>query len=605
MKTQMNVHSNKTRILGILFALAVVSTAMMPSALAQVLRLAEPHSVQDGLKTSQTLLKALESCTSPCDIQVGERRFLIETPALGRGERGVVFRLQGADAGQVLKVSRPDAHSLEILREEALSHRFWSANQGPFKTATRSLTHQTGLFSVMSEVRGESLTEALFKLGLLAMDPVTGDVRARKTTSHVPAADLAQIWGALDKMIQVVHANPQMRTSLSPNNLYVTWNSEGRISEVHLIDVGVDPQGDARYFENKSLSEYLTLAASKVQGYLKKPGFLGADLLVLQEQANRRFGLNDMFPLDEHRGQLLDIARKLRPGLNLDAISSREILDWRLPENSTPRITIAGATLLRPRTVRDLVNVAALLGQALEGPAAIVDVTIGNETLRIRRPALGQGDRGIVFAIEGTNEVIKIPKPNLISVLTLMNESGGYDFWHSKSKTPNSGFSVPQRRILHDLGLYSLMERDHGEPLTKAMLRFGMLSYDPTTGQAFAHPERITGMSAANRAMIEKALLSILQTMKAQPEMSLSISPNNLHVNYADAAKTQISSVVLIDVGLSSKASSKFDSIRDLGSYVEFSRDRLEKYFRVGYMDRETEELNSRAAAGQCRRLLL
>lgn len=124
---------------------ALTSLTLLPlSVAAELLRLQEPRNANEGLRISQSLLSTLESCASPCEIQIGERRFAIETPALGRGERGIVYRLHGSDTGQVIKISRPDARSLEILREEALSHRFWSEHQGAFKTATRSVTHPTG-----------------------------------------------------------------------------------------------------------------------------------------------------------------------------------------------------------------------------------------------------------------------------------------------------------------------------------------------------------------------------------------------------------------------------------------------------------------------------
>lgn len=584
----------------------ILSLALSHALAGPAVLLSTKASPTESVAASRTLLRELLACPTPCEIRIGTRAFTLETPALGQGERGVVFRLLGADAGQVLKISKPDPRSLEILRDEAVSHRFWSEQaQGAFRVGTRQSTHPSGLFAVMSEVRGEPLTDALFKLGLLELDPVLGDVRARRDHSHVAPEDLARLWRALARMIAVVKQHPEMRTSLSPNNFYVSWKSDGTLGDIHLIDLGTDARGDQRYFELKNISDYLALSAEKIQGYLKKPGFLGADLWALQEQARQRHGLPALFDLEEHRPQLLELARKLRPGARVEAVPTREILDWPVPSQATPRVSADGVTAMAPTRVRDLALLAAFLNQALAGEGPAVELRLGADVIRIKRPALGQGDRGIVFAIEGSDEVIKIPKPNLISVLALMGESAGYEFWRGRSLRAGSGFSVPERRVLHELGVYSLMARDHGEPLTKAMLRFGLLSFDPSTSKAYSHPDRIAAMSGANREKIEHALRSMLALMKTHPEMSLSISPNNLHINYANAQRTVISSVVLIDVGLSSKASAKFDSIKDLSSYVEFSRDRLEKYLRVGYSDREISELNEKVSQGQCRRVFL
>lgn len=593
------------RLNQILTILLTVAALVRPAS-GQII-VAEPTSSTHALVAARSLLDGLQRCTSPCEVRLGERRLVLETPALGQGERGVVFRILQPNEGLVLKISKPDPRSLEILLEEAASHRFWSERQSEFLRAGRLITTQRqGLYSIMTEVRGEPLTNALFRLGLLGLDPVTGEVRARPSADHLPASELAKIWQPLRHMIRHVTLHPQMRTSLSPNNFFISWSQHGRrIETLHLVDFGTDPNGDHRYFQLENLRQYLDLAAEKIQGYLKKPGYLSADLYPLQEEARARFRLPDMFPLSQHESLLREIAQKVVSQDQAQRLPLREILDLPLGRESLPRIAINGAPLIPPARVGDLGALAAAMNQALAGSGDPVRLRIDNEDLLVRRPALGQGDRGIVFAIENSNEVIKIPKANLISVLTLMNESVGYEFWRAQSLLPGSGFSVPERRLLHPLGLYSLMQRDRGEPLTKTMLRFGMLSYNPNTGLASVHPDRIAALPSLDRRILEGAIQSMLNIMRQRPEMSLSISPNNLHVNYADAAKTRISSVTLIDVGLSSKPSDKFAGIRSLADYVEFSRDRLEKYLRVGYADAEIEALNESASRGQCRRVLL
>lgn len=550
---------------------------------------------QDLTEVSRWIIETVRGCNNPCSIKIGKKSFVIETPALGEGERGIVFRLVNGKNAQILKISKPDLKSLAILRAESSTHAFWSSQTtSNFSVPTRFTTHPLGLFSVMSEVNGEPLTETLFRLGFLQVDPVGGDIVVNKSTHHVQETEINKIWFAISDLIMIVKKNYSMKTSLSPNNIFITKNEEGKIASVSLIDFGIDGTGDSRYFDIKNFSDYLNLSAIKIKGYLAKPGFTKPVLYTLQEEAKRRYGIPSLYDEKAYRPLLEEVASKLvSPNTDIKQLTLSKVLTLPIPATMALQIKVDNIVSVRPKTVVDLTQSIIILNDILnKQPKGVVTVYLNEDIYKIRVPALGQGDRGTVYALDGRDEVIKIPKGNLASVLTLMNESVGYNFWYAQALESNGKFSVPQRRSLHPLGLFSVIKRDNGEPLTKMMVRYGLLTFDTSTGLAQTHPEKVEAMGLENKKKIENGILKILEIIRHNPEFGLSISPNNLHVNYADNDKKIISDIVLIDVGLGNRNISKFDAVHDMLSYLELSRNRLEKYIKVGYIDNELKALN-------------
>lgn len=580
-----------------------------------------PVTASDLPAFSTWLIQSLRHCASPCELRLNAKTQLkLETPPLGEGERGVVFRIAGQTPAAVIKISKPELKSLAILRAEALSAKFWADHTGGLFEVPRRLTgDDSGLFATMQEVKGESLTKSLFRMGLLQMNPLTNEVHADKDKGRLESADARKIWSAIGQMIQVVKTHPQMKTSLSPNNIFVTWSkgAKQKIDHVSLIDFGIDGTGDGRYFELTSLSEYLSLSAIKIKGYLEKPGFTEPDLWQVQEETRKKRNIPPLYDVTSERPLLEELARKILPMVNVRKMSLDRLLAIRLNSQNTFTVEVNGEHRDAPKTVFDLAATATWINDRIAktkpsahlgldadstktpGASPNAHLKLNGEVFRLQLPPLGMGDRGVVYGINGTDEVLKLPKSNLISVLTLMNESAGYSFWYEKSREKGSRFSVPLRRYLSPVGAYSVMARDHGEPLTKSLVRMGVLTFDPASGLAIVNQDKVAAMPPQNREKVERAILQILQIIKSNPSSALSISPNNLHVNYADPAKTliaDISGVVLIDVGLSSRSSDKFDKVISLESYLELSRDRLQKYLRVGYADDELKSLNQHGA---------
>lgn len=550
---------------------------------------------QDLAEVSRWILQSVRGCNNPCSIKIGKKSFIIETPALGEGERGIVFRLIDGKSSRILKISKPDIKSLAILRAESSTHSFWSSHAtANFSVPARFTTHPLGLFSVMSEVRGEPLTETLFRLGFLQVDPVGGDIVVNKDLHHIQDTEVNKIWFAISDLIMIVKKNDSMKTSLSPNNIFITKSDDGKIASVSLIDFGIDGTGDSRYFDIKNFSDYLNLSAIKIKGYLAKPGFTKPILFTLQEEARRRYGIPSLYDEKIYRPLLEEAATKLvSPNTDVKQLTLSKILALPIPTAITLQIKADNIISVRPKVVADLTQSIIILNDILNKQAAgVVTVCLNEEVYKIKVPALGQGDRGTVYALEGRDEVIKIPKGNLASILTLMNESVGYNFWYAQALKSNEKFSVPKRSSLHPLGLFSVIKRDNGEPLTKMMVRYGLLTFNASTGEVQTHPEKIETMGLENKKKIENGILKILEIIHQNPEYGLSISPNNLHVNYADANKKIISDIVLIDVGLGNRNTSKFDAVHDMLSYLELSQNRLEKYIKVGYIDNELKALN-------------
>jgi hypothetical protein len=547
--------------------------------------------VEDFPSLLSWVIHEIELCPTPCDIQLDQsKKLLIQAEPLGIGERGIVFRVLNLSEPSVLKIAKPEPMAIEMLRNEVDSNLFWHHQaefSKHFQAKLTLWTHPQGLFALMPEGQGTTLTDSLFELGLLEINPLTNEVKPNLALVDKNQNQVDKIWLAVNEMKAIINEHPEMRTSLSPNNLFVTKNSNGSIKDLTLIDFGVDTKGDLSYTQLESFNDYLVLCAKKITGYTQKPSYTSASLFPLQSKAKKLYGYPSLFdnsPFLELIEQALRVM-KVRGHYNLNT-DLAEILEFPLQDSLTLKVAFDGVALPVPETLGELERMINTINYKLKtSKSKIVSLTIDGQEFRVQLPALGEGDRGTVYALVDRDQVIKIPKSGLISIFTLMNEQKGYEFWFSQSLKKESSFSVPHREFLHPLGAYSIIARDYGEPLTKTLLRFGIIQVDKTTGKALINPLAFAKLGASNYQKIEKAILSIKKIIAQNPKYALSYSPNNLHVQFVNADKTIVSDVVLIDVGLGNKNSSKFDAIIDFKSYVEFSLSRIEKYYRLGYLN--------------------
>ena len=220
----------------------------------------------------------------------------------------------------------------------------------------------------------------------------------------------------------------------------------------------------------------------------------------------------------------------------------------------------------------------------------------GNKlAVTLKLPFLGRGQNGAVYEIvsgkPNENKVIKITLPKYKSLYAAIQEYRSYEFWQ-KSRI-NKAFSVPKEFEAHKGGLFRIMEKNEGVTLTKAMLKFGMLSFDPNSvetllspgaqmkfknPQVFIDKGALHGPFQSEIKKIDKAMMDLVELAVNNPEYCTSLSPNNIHVTFEDDSYTTIKSIDLVDIGPVHSKLKTYKKVQCFDDYMKIAQDRLVKY---------------------------
>lgn len=213
----------------------------------------------------------------------------------------------------------------------------------------------------------------------------------------------------------------------------------------------------------------------------------------------------------------------------------------------------------------------------------------------LKLPFLGRGQNGAVYEIVSgklnDNKVIKITLPKYKSLYAAIEEYRSYEFWKKESR--GKAFAVPKEFEVHHGGLFRIMEKNEGVTLTKAMLKFGLLSFDPNSVEALLSPgtklkfkspqvsihrSALAGAYQLEIKKIDKAMMDLIQLVVKNPGYCTSLSPNNIHVTFEDDSYTKIKSVDLVDIGPVYSKMKIYKTVKNFDDYLKISQDRLVKY---------------------------
>jgi CRP-like cAMP-binding protein len=228
----------------------------------------------------------------------------------------------------------------------------------------------------------------------------------------------------------------------------------------------------------------------------------------------------------------------------------------------------------RPPQAPDLEDEAIAFFQSVQDAAARgcarAGVTYGGARFTLALPPLGEGDRGMVYTLEGHSLEIahagaplclKVAKPQPVCRERLLEEAMTTAYFLGE------GIVVPRIHHMDPAGRFSVKDRIEGESITSLYLRFSQLT------------ARTQELMLGD---LEKFLERLLELFRKRPDCQVSISPNNIYVLSEAGRFHDPVRFVLIDPGTTLKKDYEGFTFRHY--WNEVLPDRIRKYQRTGYL---------------------
>lgn len=163
-------------------------------------------------------------------LDLGQRRCTVRLPKIGEGENGIVFNYEEA-GDSVLKLAKPRSYSREHIREECEVTAFFTSQGIPVPAI---LDYDPwGSYCIKERLAGQSLAVLYDQLG-----PPEAPLH-RRVRQEVERFTL--------RLIALFEAYPEVKTSVSPNNIFVVVNGED--CRCLLVDTGPAPSHDYSRFD--------------------------------------------------------------------------------------------------------------------------------------------------------------------------------------------------------------------------------------------------------------------------------------------------------------------------------------------------------------------
>jgi hypothetical protein len=179
-------------------------------------------------------------------INLAGKDYTVILPRIGEGENGLVYDYQG-NSNAVLKIAKPRPYSRDHLKDEFEATEFFMKQGVPVPRIL--LSDPYGSFMIKERLAGESLARAYYSLGG-AGSPV-----------HLRVREAVQFF--IDQLINLFVKNPEMKTSVSPNNIFVVI--QGDHCQCLLVDTGPAPFHDYSGFSFDHYWE--TVIPQKIKQY--------------------------------------------------------------------------------------------------------------------------------------------------------------------------------------------------------------------------------------------------------------------------------------------------------------------------------------------------
>lgn len=211
------------------------------------------------------------------------------------------------------------------------------------------------------------------------------------------------------------------------------------------------------------------------------------------------------------------------------------------------------------------------LQQAATSGAAEANLVYGGVDLWVGLPALGEGDRGVVYPLRAVSLVdlpddrrplcIKVAKQQSICRERLLEERMTTDFFLSE------GIDVPAIHYMDPGGRFAIKDYIEGESITSLYLRFDTLT--------------VRTQSLVLQSL-ESFLNRLLGLFRKRPDCKVSVSPNNIYILSDEGKYRDPPQLVLIDPGTTLKKN--YDGFNFNKYWNEVLPDRIRKYQRTGYL---------------------
>lgn len=202
---------------------------------------------------SSHIIGQIGSCRSKfLPILLHEKRLTLTLPRLGEGENGIVFEC-AEDSRNVLKLAKPRDYSRNHLMEEAELTRIFTEEGIAVPSIKESDPY--GRFMLKEKLAGESVAQIYRSLG----GPENPAHRKVRST----------VEDFVGKLLHLFELYPHMKTSLSPNNIFVVLS--GTKCECLLVDTGPAPFHNYCGFQ---FSEYWEVTVPQKIVQYEKMGYL-------------------------------------------------------------------------------------------------------------------------------------------------------------------------------------------------------------------------------------------------------------------------------------------------------------------------------------------
>ena len=193
--------------------------------------------------------------------------------------------------------------------------------------------------------------------------------------------------------------------------------------------------------------------------------------------------------------------------------------------------------------------------------------------LKLKLPYLGRGGRGIVYSIINDDQTsTKVLKLNVLKgnkgLDSAQREVNNYYFWSKYSK--NNSFSVAQLHDYSHNGLYHIKEKNTGISLAKFLVYKGLLVRKDKKYEAKVFTsENNNQMQDKQIKKVIVALSDLLQIIEKNPSNPITISPNNIFIEFKNDTD-YIKKIELIEYGHAVSSLHIFNQIKTFEQYLDF-----------------------------------
>ncbi len=234
----------------------------------------------------------------------------------------------------------------------------------------------------------------------------------------------------------------------------------------------------------------------------------------------------------------------------------------------TSQVRVCGQGLGFAKSYSELAQWLAVLHSTIrQCQSSSVLLQYPDQQMRIQSQPVGSGTRSIVYSVLGSNQVVKIPNPELKSVQRLLEESKS--IIQVQHAIHEIGLHYPKNNDFHFLGLYAIKDYIQGPTLSEWLINQGILTGVSSsqlgnggTVEILLNWDQVQFNLNANQKKVLDQLQALIQYSVKNKNFPVDMGPNNFIVD-------DQSDVWVVDAGIASTSnpSEYFSKVTDLKTY--------------------------------------